>query len=210
MWTSFEGLNAPTTPPEHEFTLHTDRLLRIALSDSRAWSKHGAMVAYTGAVEFDYQGSGSVGRFMKKALTGEGQRLMTFHGRGEVFAADQNRHIFLVYLQGEGLTVNGPSLLAFSSGIEWDIVRVHGLGGMASAGLFNTQLQGTGWVALTAHGKPILFDVQAQPLTVDPQAAVAWASTVTTEMRTNLKLGSLVGRGRSGPRRSPATSPPAG
>jgi len=195
MWTNLDGLEASTTHPEHSFSLENERLLRVRLANEQAWSKHGAMVAYTGQVEFDYQGSGSLGKFVKKSLTGEGTKLATFRGTGDVYLADQGRHVFLVYLQGEGITLNGPSLLAFSQGIEWDIKRIKGAGGIAGAGLFNTELQGTGWVALTARSRPIKFDVQTTPVIVDPNAAVAWTTSVQHEMRSSFSAGNLIGRG---------------
>jgi hypothetical protein len=48
---------------------------------------------------------------------------------------------------GAGLSISGKNVLAFSSSLDWNIERVKG-GSMATGGLFNTTLRGTGWVAL--------------------------------------------------------------
>lgn len=195
MWTNLDGLEGGMDQPEHAFSLQNERLLRIRLNNEQAWSKHGAMVAYTGQVEFDYQGSGSFGKYLKKQFTGEGTKLATFHGAGDVFLADQGAYVFLAYLQGDSITLNGPNLLAFSQGIEWEIKRNKGLGANLAAGLFNTVLTGTGWVAMTSQGRPVKFDVAQVPVTVDPNAAVAWTTSVQTELRSSFKAGNLVGRG---------------
>jgi uncharacterized protein (AIM24 family) len=50
-------------------------------------------------------------------------------------------------------------------------------------------------VALTCRGKPIKFDVAATPCIVDPNAAVAWTTSVQHEMRTSFKVGNLIGKG---------------
>ena len=84
------------------------------------------MVAYQGDVTFEHAGSGGLGRMLKKAVTGEGIDLMKVTGHGEVFLADQAQDIHLIYLENDYITVNGPNLLAFDSGIDWDIRRVEG------------------------------------------------------------------------------------
>ncbi len=60
-------------------------------------------------------------------------------------------------LEGDGLSVNGRNLLAFDAALSWDIKRTRGAG-MLSGGMFNTIVHGTGQVALTSHGDPMLLD----------------------------------------------------
>jgi uncharacterized protein (AIM24 family) len=87
-------------------------------------------------------------------------------------------------------------VLAFDAGIDWDIKRVQGgAAGMLAGGLFNMTLTGSGWVALVTDGPPVLLDVGQAPTFADAQAAVAWSSGVTTALRTDFKMKSLVGRG---------------
>src|SRR3712207_5582906 len=153
------------------------------------------MVAYQGQVAFEHAGSGGLGRMLKKAVTGEGQTLMKMTGSGEVFLADQAQDIHLIYLEGEKITVNGPNLLAFDSGIDWDIERVKGGGGMMGGGLYNTALSGTGWVAILSGGPPVLLNVAAAPTFADAQAVVTWSGGVSTSIKTDVNLKSLIGRG---------------
>ena len=87
------------------------------------------MVAYQGDVTFEHAGSGGMSRMLKKAVTGEGQPLMKMTGSGEVFLADTAQDIHLIYLENDHITVNGPNLLAFDAGIDWDIQRVQGASG---------------------------------------------------------------------------------
>ena len=63
---------------------------------------------------------------------------MKMTGTGEVFLADQAQDIHLIYLEDDKITVNGPNLLAFDAGIDWDIERVQGAAAMMGGGLFNT------------------------------------------------------------------------
>jgi uncharacterized protein (AIM24 family) len=103
--------------------------------------------------------------------------------------------IHLLYLENDAITVNGSNLLAFDAGIDWDIKRVEGVSGMMGAGLFNTSLQGTGWVAVVSDGPPVLLNTAEAPTFADPQAAITWASSVQTSIKTDIKLKNFIGRG---------------
>jgi uncharacterized protein (AIM24 family) len=132
---------------------------------------------------------------LKKAVSGEGTQLMKISGSGEVFLADQAQDIHLIYLENDFITVNGPNLLAFDSGIDWDIKRVQGASSMMGGGLFNMSLQGTGWVAILSDGPPVLLNVASAPTFADAQAAITWSSGVTTGIKTDVNLKTLIGRG---------------
>jgi uncharacterized protein (AIM24 family) len=157
-------------------------------------ARQGSMVAYQGNVEFDYEGGGAA-KFLKKAVTGEGVPLMRCSGQGEPFLADQANDVHLLHLDGAGLTVNGKNILAFEASLSWDIVRVQGAG-VGAGGLFNTQIQGHGWVAITTDGSPVVLQTN-QPTFADAQAAVAWSSSLQTSVKSSIKLKSLV-RGGTG------------
>ena len=174
------------------FTLQNPRMLRVAL-DGDVMARQGAMVAYQGEVDFAYQGSGGVGKFLKKALTSEGMSLMKVSGKGDVFFADDAMEIHLVNLEDDSLTVNGSNVLAFESTLTWDIKRVEGASMMAG-GVFNTTFTGTGTVAITSHGTPVVLDVDA-PTYADIQAAVAWSTSLSTSVRRTAGAGALIGRG---------------
>jgi uncharacterized protein (AIM24 family) len=182
------------TQSQEAFALQNSKLLKVRLEEVTIQAKRGSMVAYQGDVTFEHAGSGGLGRMMKKAVSGEGSSLMKVSGTGEVFLADQAQEIHLIYLENDLITVNGRNLLAFDSGIDWDIKRVEGVSGMMGGGLFNMALHGTGWVAILSDGPPVLLDVGSAPTFADAQAAITWSSGVKTGMKTDFKMKNLVGR----------------
>jgi uncharacterized protein (AIM24 family) len=183
------------TQSQEAFALQNSKLLKVSLNQITIQAKLGSMVAYQGDVSFEHAGSGGMGRMLKKAVTGEGQSLMKMSGTGEVFLADQAQDIHLLRLENDAITVNGANLLAFDSGINWDIQRVQGVSGMMGGGLFNTALMGTGWVAVLSDGPPVLLNTGEAATFADPQAAITWASSVQTSVKTDVKLKNLIGRG---------------
>jgi uncharacterized protein (AIM24 family) len=183
------------TQATESFALQNSKLLKVRLSQETIQAKLGSMVAYQGEVSFEHAGSGGLGRMLKKAVTGEGQSLMKMSGSGEVFLADQAQDIHLIYLEGEKITVNGPNLLAFDADIDWDIERVQGASSMMGGGLYNTSLQGTGWVAVLSDGPPVLLNVAQAATFADAQAAITWSQGVTTSLKTDFKMKNLIGKG---------------
>lgn len=177
------------------FALQNGKLLKVRLDQGAIQAQSGSMVAYQGDVTFEHV-SGGMGKFMKKALTGEGQRLMSISGTGEVFLADTAKDVHLLYLENEQITVNGSALLALDADLSWDINRVKGgAAGMMAGGLFNTTISGTGYVAILTDGPPVLLDVSQAPTFADAQAAVAWSGGVTTQLKTDIKaFKSMTGR----------------
>lgn len=169
------------------FALQNPYLLKVRLDQGSIQAKAGSMVAYQGEVKFEHAGGG-MGKFLKKAVTGEGQSLMSMSGSGEVFLADSKKNVHLIYLEDEGITVNGRALLALDADLSWDVERVKGgAAGMMAGGLFNTTVRGTGYVALLTDGPPVLLDVASAPTFADAQAAVAWSGGVTTSLKTDIK-----------------------
>src|SRR3954449_4147700 len=183
------------TKSQEAFALQNSKLLKVRLESVTIQAKLGSMVAYQGDVTFEHAGSGGLGRMLKKAVTGEGIQLMKVTGTGEVFLADTAQDIHLIYLENDMITVNGPNLLAFDSGIDWDIKRVEGASGMMGGGLYNMALRGSGWVAIISDGPPVLLNVAQAPTFADAQAAITWSSGVSTGIRTDFKMKNLIGRG---------------
>ena len=178
------------------FALQNSKLLKVSLNQVTVQSKIGSMVAYQGDVTFEHAGSGGMGRMLKKAVSGEGTSLMKIEGSGEVFLADTAMDIHLIYLENDTITVNGPNLLAFDAGIDWDIHRLKGgAAGAMAGGLFNMELSGTGWVAILSDGPPVLLNVAQAPTFADAQAAITWSSGVTVGLKTDFKMKNLIGRG---------------
>lgn len=193
MQTSLAQFNETTSTDA--FALQNSKLLKVSLNQVTIQAKLGSMVAYQGDVTFEHAGSGGMSRMLKKAATGEGQSLMKVTGSGEVFLAHEAQDVHLIYLENDKITVNGPNVLGFDSDIDWDIERVKGASGVMGGGLFNTALQGTGWVAVLSDGPPVLLNVVQAPTFADAQAAITWSSGVTTALRTDFKMKNLVGRG---------------
>jgi uncharacterized protein (AIM24 family) len=178
--------------PTGRFTLQNSAMLKVSLNNDQIQAKLGSMVAYQGDVRFEYQ-SGDLGRFFKKAVTGEGVKLMTATGTGELFLAHNKEKIMILELEDEQMTVNGENILAFEPGIDWDIHRVEGAGRLAG-GLFNVDLHGRGKVAVTSDGEPVLLDTST-PTFVDPDSAIAWSGGVRTNIRSDVSFKTFIGRG---------------
>src|SRR6201991_3936926 len=168
------------------------KLLRVRLGEP-FMARQGSMVAYQGNVDFAFEGGGA-GKFLKKALTGEGLPLMRCQGQGDVFLAERAYDVHLLNLTNSGLSISGKNVLAFSSSLEWNIERVKG-GSMVAGGLFNTTLSGTGWAALTTDGPPVVLNAAEAPTFADTNAVVAWSANLQTQLKTSFKAGALIGRG---------------
>ena len=181
---------------DERFILQSKRMLKVTLGGADVLVTKGARVAFQGSVKFHHEGAGSVSRMIKKIVTSEDNPLMRVSGTGEVFFADAASEIFLVSLEGDALSVNGRNLLAFDAALSWDIKRTKGAG-MISGGLFNTILQGTGQVALTSDGDPMLLDCSREPTYVDVNAAVCWSANLVPQVVNSMNMKSML-RGGSG------------
>lgn len=168
------------------------KLLRVRLGEP-FMARQGSMVAYQGNVDFAFEGGGA-SKFIKKALTGEGLPLMRCQGQGDVFLAERACDVHLLNINNSGLSISGKNVLAFSSSLDWNIERVKG-GSIATGGLFNTTLRGTGWVALTTDGPPVVLNAAEAPTFADTNAVVAWSANLQTQLKTSFKAGALIGRG---------------
>ena len=177
------------------FRLQSSKLLKVELAGVEIQAKLGSMVAYQGDVRFEHAGSGGLSRMLKKAMTSEGTDLMKVSGSGEIFLADMAQEIQLLRLENESITANGPHVLAFEAGIDWDIKRVEGASGALAGGLYNMQLSGTGAVALVSDGAPLLIEIDGESTYADPQAAITWSEGVSSAVKTDVNVKTLIGRG---------------
>ena len=189
---SQEYLEVTTT---EAFGLQNSKMLKVGLAGGTVMARQGTMVAYQGQVSFDYQSAGGIGKMLKKAVTGEGVDLMRCTGQGDVFFADFASDVHVIELDGtDGFSVNGASVLAFEPTLEWDIKMVGGVG-MVSGGLFNTYFSGSGKLAITTRGTPVVLTVDA-PTYVDTDAVVAWSASLQTSIHSSgFKPMALLGRG---------------
>lgn len=179
------------------FALQNSKMLKVRVgldgNPGTILARQGAMVAYQGQAEFDYQGAGGIGKMLKQKISGEGVATMRVSGQAEVFFADQAADVHLIYLEGDAISINGRSVLAYDATLDADVHFVGG-GGMAAGGLFNTILSGTGWVAITSKGTPVVLSTDA-PTAVDSNAVVCWSANLQTSVVSAFKLNNLIGRG---------------
>lgn len=179
------------------FELETDRLLEVNLS-GLVWAKAGSMISYEGSIKFEREGmlEHGLGKFVKKAFSGEGAQLMKANGSGKLYIADRGKKITILDLEGESIFINGNDLLAFQDGLDWDIKLMRRVAGMMAGGLFNVRLEGKGLVAFTSHYEPLtLLVTPDRPVFTDPNATVAWSGNLEPDFVTDIQLKSLFGRG---------------
>ncbi|MGH2317819.1 AIM24 family protein [Planococcus sp. SE5232] len=179
------------------FELETDRLLEVNLN-GLVWAKAGSMISYEGNIKFEREGmlEHGLGKFVKKAFSGEGAQLMKANGNGKLYIADRGKKITILDLEGESIYINGNDLLAFQDGLNWDIKLMRRVAGMMAGGLFNVRLEGHGLVAFTSHYEPLtLLVTPDRPVFTDPNATVAWSGSLEPDFVTDIQLKSLFGRG---------------
>ena len=185
----------PSTDP---FVLQNKKLLKVSMAYGPVLARSGTMVAYQGDVRFTNRGSGGLNKLIKSKVTGEGVSVMTCEGQGELFLADRASEIQVLYLENDEISVNGRSVLAFSSSIDWDIHRIQARGAMTTGGLYNVSLRGTGYVAITTKGEPVAFDVALAPTFADAEAVVLWTAGVRMDLKIDTGgIGSVM-RGGTG------------
>lgn len=178
------------------FEMENEYLLDVNLN-GRVWAKKGAMVAYTGDVHFEREGTleHGLGKFVKKAMTGEVSTMMKVDGEGHVYMADRGKKIIILNLLNDKIYVNGNDVLAFEDTVDWDIKMMTRGSSMMAGGLFNIRLEGTGMVAITTHFTPLTLRVTPEnPVMTDPQATVAWSGGLTPDLKTNIDFKTLIGK----------------
>lgn len=195
--------NVEQQATEPGFKLQNSKLLKATINGGTFFARRGAMVAYQGQARFEYQGALSGEGSMKDkllkaakgAISGEGVPLMKVSGQAEIFLAEQAADIFLIDLDGsDALSINGANILAFESSLQYDIKLVTNAGAFAGAGLFNTIVYGTGRVAITSKGTPVVLETTHQPTFVDPNAAICWSANLQVNMQRSEGMGGLIGR----------------
>lgn len=186
-------------PSENDFfELEKPAMLEVNLKNQKILAKAGSMVAYIGNIDFKREGllSKGLGGLLKKAISGEGTSLMHATGTGKLYLADEGKKVKIIKLQNEAVFVNGNDVLALEDNIKNEIKMLKSIAGMMSGGLFQVKLSGSGYIAITTHGEPILLRVTGnQAVYTDPNATVAWSENLTPNIKTNLTFGSFIGRG---------------
>jgi uncharacterized protein (AIM24 family) len=176
---------------------HGRSMLKVAMTSCQdIFARTGSMVAYEGFVQYE-PNPPAVRQMASQWLTGEGAPLMKCSGDGMLYLADYGADVVCINLADDSLSVNGTNLLAFDAHLQWGVQRVKGMAKFAGQGLFNVGISGTGWVALTSRGTPIVVDCgRGEDETyVDPDALVAWSTGLKMKGKRSFKASSMIGRG---------------
>ena len=174
---------------------HGSAMCRVRVdTQSPVHAKAGAMVAYTGFLAYQPV-TQSLRRAMGEWASGERSPLLTWEGDGDLYLADQGADVLVLRLAEEELSVNGEHLLAMDSQLQCRVDRIKGVALAAGGGLFNAVVSGTGWVAVSTNGVPVVLDCAEAETYVDPDALVAWSGGLTLRPHRSIKMGSLIGRG---------------
>ena len=194
----FLAATAERDRPGDVFELEGAHMLEAHVN-GRVWSKLGAMVAYRGQLKFVREGAfeGGLGRFVTKMVSGEVAPLTKIEGQGVVYLADAKKNVTVLRLEPtDAINVNGNDVLAFEDSVRYQITVHRRVAGMLAGGLFSLRLNGPGLVAIVSHGAPLtLRCTPSDPVVTDPNATVAWSGALSPEIKTDISLRSLVGRG---------------
>jgi uncharacterized protein (AIM24 family) len=174
---------------------HGAQMAKVIMNQGQdLFARAGSMVAYEGLIDFN-PNPPQMRNMVKSWATGEGVPLMICVGQGELYLADYGKHVVIMQLTNEALSVNGKNILAFDATLQWNIERVKGVSMLSGMGMFNVVLRGAGWVALTSKGTPVVLDTREAPTFVDTDALVAFTQGLNVQPKRTARLGGLIGRG---------------
>ncbi len=178
---------------QERFVNQNSKMLKVLMGPD-VLARTGAMVAYEGYIQFNYDHP-DIGRYMQQWATGEQLPLMRCTGQGNLFLAQGGSDIVCFQLNNESICVNNTNVLAFDAHLQWSVDVVRGAAALASGGLFNIVIQGTGWVAITSHGPPIVLRAEQAPTWVDFDSIIAWSHSLQTTVKTSIGWKNLIGKG---------------
>lgn len=179
------------------FFLDNDNTLNIAL-DGEVSIKTGAMIGYTGQMEFVGEGlfARGLGVFLKRMVSGKGGSITKAKGKGQLLVADEGKKVILLSLQNETLIVNGKDILAFAKDVNYSIRMMQKMASVMNKGLFSVNLEGTGQVAFTSYGTPIVVQMsEVKHIFTDPNATIAWSGNLKPEIKTDIGIKNIFGMG---------------
>jgi uncharacterized protein (AIM24 family) len=183
------------TPTTGRWTQQNSKLVKLTLGPD-AHARRGSMVAYQGNVEFDYKGSGGLRAMFEGAMTGQGLKLMTCKGQGEVFLAQDAADLHIVDLQGQSLCINANNVLAFDATLQTQIQRIESPG-IPGGGMFHLLVSGQGTVVVMTKGTPLTLMCQG-PTFGDMNAVVAWTAGMRVSVSTQVRVSRQIYAGASG------------
>ncbi|MEV7229221.1 TerD family protein [Polymorphospora sp. NPDC051019] len=183
------------TPTTGRWTQQNKKLVKVTLGPE-AYARRGSMVAYQGDIEFAYKGSGGLKAFFENAATGQGLKLMTCKGQGEVFLAEDAADLHIVELQGHSLCVNANNVLAFDASLQTQVQRIESPG-IPGGGMFHLVVSGQGTVVVMTKGTPLTLQCQG-PTFADMNAVVAWTAGMRVSVSTQVRISREIYPGASG------------
>ncbi|WP_018656531.1 AIM24 family protein [Actinomadura flavalba] len=189
------------------YTAINAKMLQVDIAPGReAYSRRGAMLAYTGHVDFAPTATAGqgIGGALGRAVAGEREAMMHVTGHGTVLFGRGGLETHVVELRGDTLFVEADRLLVHDASLQTGTMFMGEQGGLRGVvrgavtgqGLFTTTLTGHGSVAVLAHGGVLELPIRPdRPVHVDPQAYVAHRGDVENRLATAAGLRDLVGRG---------------
>ncbi|CAI7980055.1 TerD family protein [Parafrankia sp. BMG5.11] len=181
-------------PTAGRWTQQNSKLVKVTLGPE-ALALRGSMVAYQGNIEFDYK-SGGIRGLIEEKLTGQGLKLMTCKGDGEVFLAQDAADLHIVELGNQSLCINSKNLLAMDATVRSEVRRIESPG-IPGGGFFHFEVSGPGSVVVMTKGTPMTLNV-AGPTFADMNALVAWTSGMRVSVSTQVRISRQIYAGASG------------
>ncbi|NBM20169.1 AIM24 family protein [Streptomyces sp. GC420] len=185
------------TPPMARMENHGRSMLKVVMATGQdLYARTGSMVAYEGFVQYE-PNPPALRQAAASWITGEGAPVMKASGDGILYLADYGADVVVINLNNDSISVNGTNVLAFDAHLQFGVEKVKGLAKFAGQGMFNVEISGTGWLALTSRGTPIVVDCgRGEDETyVDPDALVAWSPNLKVKGKRSFKASSVIGRG---------------
>ena len=182
------------TTPGQRWTKQNSKLVKVTLGPD-ALARRGSMVAYQGNVEFEYKGSGGLRAMLESRLTGQGLKLMTCKGQGEVFLAEDASDLHIVELNGQRLCINANNVLAFDATLQTEVKRIESPG-LPGGGMFHLEVGGQGTVVVMTKGTPMTLMCQG-PTFGDMNAVVAWTAGMRVSFNSQVRISRTVYAGAS-------------
>jgi len=180
------------------FENESERMLGIDVNGG-VWLKPGAAIAYRGDITFERLATLDAASIQSMVMR-EAAPLVRAVGKGRLYCGLHGSRVRIVRLTGESIVVASEDLLAFEDSLTFKAGLVgHGVG-IAAGGLVGVTLSGQGAVAIATHGAPLTLEVEpGSPVNTDPHATLAWSTSLTPVLKTDLSWRSLFGHGGSEP-----------
>ena len=120
---------------------------------------------------------------------------MKISGTGEVFLADHAQEIHLIRLADERSRSTARTCSPSTRGSSGTSGRWRASPACSPAACSTSSCRGSGWVALLSDGPPLLLQVDEAPTFADPRRRSHGRAAVTTSVKTDMSMKTLIGRG---------------